>query len=75
MKCCPLHKNTYCEGSDCALAGDKDGNCLIHKLLVQLTKANEPISSYDEVPEFTEFNPPGCVGVAPFSKLVKEQDK
>ena len=33
LKSCPLHKNTYCEGSNCALAGDKDGNCLIHKFL------------------------------------------
>ena len=49
---CPLNKTTYCEGSSCALAGDENGNCLIHKLLVQLTKANEPIKSYDEVPEF-----------------------
>lgn len=32
-KRCPLNKNTYCEGSMCALAGDKDGNCLIHKVL------------------------------------------
>lgn len=32
-KRCPLNKNTYCEGSECALAGDKKGNCLIHKIL------------------------------------------
>ena len=32
-KRCPLNKNTYCEGSMCALAGDKDGNCLIHRFL------------------------------------------
>lgn len=59
MKRCPLHKNTYCEGSDCALAGDENGGCLIHRLLVQLTKVNEPISSYDEVPE---FRPPTQTG-------------
>lgn len=34
-KRCPLSKNTYCEGSMCALAGDKDGNYLIYKYLVK----------------------------------------
>lgn len=72
MKHCPLNKNTFCEGSNCALAGDENGNRLIHRLLVQLTKANEPIRSYDEVPE---FRPPVYVGDAPFGKLVKEWDR
>ena len=72
MKRCPLSKNALCEGSDCALAGDENGSCLIHKLLVQLTEVNEPISSYDEVPD---FRPPGYFGKAPFGKLVKEWDK
>ena len=71
MKRCPLSKNAFCEGPD-ALAGDENGSCLIHKLLVQLTKINEPISSYDEVPE---FRPPVYVGDAPFGKLVREWDK
>lgn len=53
---CPLNKSTYCEGSNCALAGDKDGNCLIHRVLKAFIDGEFEfeVSSPErnEVPEF-----------------------
>lgn len=76
MKYCPLHKNAYCEGSDCALAGDKDGNCLIHRFLEAFIDGEFEFEvSSPGRKEEPKFKPPVYVGDAPFSKLVKEWGK
>ncbi len=52
MKECPLMVNNYgnakyCLSSNCGLAGTQDGECLIHRFLVQMTEAkDDPISEF-----------------------------
>lgn len=63
MKRCPLSKNTYCEGPNCALAGDKDGNCLIHKVLEAFVDGEFEFEiSSPERNEMPKFRPPTITG-------------
>lgn len=63
MKRCPLSKNTYCNGVNCALAGDKDGSCLIHKVLEAFVNGEFEFEvSSPRRNEEPKFRPPVRIG-------------